>query len=88
MATRVASSELHRPYLAAADPYRFPGALAALLGMDLEDLRTLYDQPAPDPEGPDFAGEVRAVAAFARCDPAVLAELLREWTPAQGPPGA
>ena len=61
---------LHRQYLAAADPYRFPGALAALLGMDLEDLRTLYDQPAPDPEGPAFAGEVRAVAALARRNPA------------------
>ena len=71
---------LHHMYVASVDPYRFPGALAALLGMGVDGLRALYDQPAPDPEGPDFGERVGAIAGRVGCDPAVLAELLREWT--------
>ena len=75
---------LHHMYAASADPYCFPSALAALLSMQIDGLRALYDQPAPDPEGPDFAERVGAIAGQVGCDPAVLAELLREWAPAAG----
>ena len=73
---------LHHMYVASADPYRFPEALAALLGMQVDGLRALYDQPAPDPEGPDFGERVLAIAGQVGCDPAVLAALLREWASA------
>ena len=80
--SRTVADVLHHMYVASADPYRFPGALAALLGMGVDGLRALYDQPAPDPEGPDFGERVLAIAGQVGCDPAVLAELLREWAPA------
>ena len=73
---------LHHMYAASADPYRFPGTLAALLGMGVDGLRALYDQPAPDPDDPHFAERVGAIAGQVGCDPAVLAALLREWAPA------
>lgn len=69
---------LHHMYLASKDPYRFPASLAALLGMGADGLRALYDQPAPNPDGPDFGERVLAIAGRVGCDPAVLAELLRE----------
>jgi len=78
--SRIIADVLHHMYVASADPYRFPEALAALLGMQVGGLRALYDQPAPDPEGPDFGERVLAIAGQVGCDPAVLAELLREWT--------
>jgi len=79
---RTVADVLHHMYVKAADPYRFPEALAALLGMGMDGLRALYDQPAPDPEGPDFGERVLAIAGQVGCDPAVLAELLREWASA------
>ena len=77
---RTVADVLHHMYLAAADPYRFPSALAALLGMGVDGLRALYDQAAPDPYDADFGERVLAIAGQVGCDPAVLAELLREWT--------
>ena len=77
---RTVADVLHHMYAASTDPYRFPTTLAALLGIKVDGLRALYDQPAPDPEGPDFAERVGAIAGQVGCDPAVLAELLREWT--------
>jgi len=50
--------------------------------MGVDGPRALYDQPAPGLEGPDFGERVLASAGQAGCDPAVLAELLREWAPA------
>jgi len=73
---------LHHMYVASADPYRFPSALAALLGMGVDGLRALYDQPAPDPEDPGFGERVGTIAGQVGCDPAVLAELPRAWAPA------
>lgn len=79
---RTVADVLHHMYLASADPYRFPSALAALLGMQIDGLRALYDQPAPDPNDPDFGERVGDIAGQVGCDPAVLAGLLREWAPA------
>jgi len=62
--------------------HRFPGALAGLLGMEVDGLRALYDMPAPDPRSPDFGVQVQAVAADVGCAPDILAHLLRCWTPA------
>ena len=60
---RTIADVLHHMYMASADPYRFPAALAAVLGIGVGGLRALYDQPAPDPEGPDFDERVLTIAA-------------------------
>ena len=71
----------HYMYVASPDPYRFPTTLAALLGMGVDGLKALYDRPAPDPDEPDFARKVRAIAAEVGCAQDILAHLLRRWMP-------
>jgi hypothetical protein len=72
---------LHHMYLASDDGFTFPDTLCSLLKMEVHQLRTLYDQPAPDPRSPTFPADVRGIVSRVGCDPDALADLLRQWTP-------
>jgi len=74
----------HHMYVANGERFHFSETLAALLRMDIANLRALYDLPAPDPDEPDFARRVHAIAGEVGCAPDILAHLLRRWTPGAG----
>lgn len=78
---RTMGDVFYRMFLAGERGAFFSESLAGLLQMDAAELLTLYDQPAPDPLTQTFATDVRSIAARVGCDPAVLAELLRQWPP-------
>ena len=55
-----------------------PAALAARLGCPPQSLTRLALCLRPDDGSERFAGDVRAIAAYAGCDPVALRDLLRE----------
>ena len=71
----------HHMYVANGERFHFSETLAELLGMDIANLRALYDLPAPDPRSPDFDDRVQAISANLGCAPDILAHLLRHWMP-------